>query len=68
MTETLHVRWKPGTLDTVVVTSEHGTYECHKRVIEADFGRAAVATLYLRGSIRLNRPASVAAVLAHSAA
>ncbi|MFC4427550.1 hypothetical protein [Deinococcus navajonensis] len=57
MTEPLHVRWKPGTLDTLLVTSPHGTLEWHILIFERVFGRAAMDVLYLRGNVKLQREA-----------
>ena len=57
MTETLHVRWKPGTLDTLLVTSPHGTLEWNVLIFERIFGRAAMANLYLRGRAQVVRDA-----------
>ncbi|GHF42964.1 hypothetical protein HNQ07_002050 [Deinococcus metalli] len=49
MTETLHVRWKPGTLDTLLVTTPRGVVEWTARDFRRRFGPAAIADLYLRG-------------------
>ncbi|MFC4639498.1 hypothetical protein [Deinococcus hohokamensis] len=67
MTELLHVRWKPGTLDTLLVTSPQGTLEWHILIFERVFGRAAMDTLYLRGAVRLQREA-LPEISQHSAA
>lgn len=57
MTELLNVRWKPGTLDTLIVTSPHGTLEWHTLIFERIFGRPAMDALYLRGSVTVTREA-----------
>lgn len=57
MTEILKVRWKPGTLDTLLVTSPGGTLEWHTLIFERIFGRAAMDALYLRGSVTVTREA-----------
>lgn len=57
MTETLNVRWKPGTLDVLLVTSPHGTLEWHPQIFKLIFGRAPLDALYLHGSVRVTREA-----------
>lgn len=57
MTETPHVRWKPGTLDTLLVTSPHGTLEWNALIFERIFGRAPMTDLYLRGRVHVTREA-----------
>jgi len=57
MHETLHVRWKPGTLDVLLVTSPHGTLEWHAPMFECIHGRAALAELYLKGHTTVTREA-----------
>ncbi|ALW87959.1 MULTISPECIES: hypothetical protein [Deinococcus] len=57
MTETLHVRWKPGTLDTLLVTSPHGTLEWNVLIFERVYGRAPLAALYLSGRTQVTRTA-----------
>ncbi|MBZ9714696.1 hypothetical protein [Deinococcus multiflagellatus] len=61
MTETLHVRWKPGTLDTLLVTSPHGTLEWNVLIFERVFGAPAVGQLYLQGRATVTREALPAA-------
>ncbi|MBZ9750438.1 hypothetical protein K7W42_06135 [Deinococcus sp. HMF7604] len=57
MTETLHVRWKPGTLDTLLVTSPHGTLDWNVLIFERIYGAQAVAQLYLTGRASVTRVA-----------
>lgn len=57
MTETLHVRWKPATLDTLLVTSPNGTLEWNALIFERIFGRQAMTELYLRGRVTVTREA-----------
>lgn len=57
MTETLHVRWKPGTLDTLLVTSPHGTLEWNVLIFERVYGRDAMNDLYLKGRTYVTREA-----------
>lgn len=57
MTETLHVRWKPGTLDLLLVTSPSGTLEWHALLFERTYGRAPLAELYLTGRTTVQREA-----------
>jgi len=57
MTETLHARWKPGTLDTLFVTSPHSTLEWPVSTFERVFGRDAIAQLYLQGRVMVTREA-----------
>lgn len=59
MTEQLQVRWKPGTLDTLLVTSPHGTLEWHILMFERTFGRAPMSDLYLTGRTTVSREAFV---------
>ncbi|SMB80534.1 hypothetical protein [Deinococcus hopiensis] len=57
MTEILNVRWKPGTLDTLLVTSPAGTLEWSALIFERIFGRAVMDALYLRGRVTVTREA-----------
>lgn len=57
MTETLHVRWKPGTLDTLLVTSPHGTLEWNALIFERVHGRDAMSDLYMKGRTCVTREA-----------
>lgn len=59
MIEELHVRWKPGTLDTLFVTSPQGTHEWNALNFERTFGRAAISALYLTGRATVTREAFV---------
>lgn len=66
MTEILHVRWKPGTLDTLLVTSPGGTLEWHILIFERIFGRLAMDALYLQGRVTVMREAHPAAGPEHT--
>lgn len=63
MTETLQVRWKPGTLDTLLVSSPHGTLEWNALIFERRFGRRAMTALYLRGRVTITRDSTREALL-----
>ena len=67
MTETLHVRWKPGTLDTLLVTSPHGTLEWNVLVFERVYGRVPISALYLTGRAEVQRAAHPALTAPHAA-
>jgi len=70
VTETLNVRWKPGTLDVLLVTSPHGTLEWHPQIFKLIFGRAPLEALELHGWVQVTREALPEAALqpGHSAA
>ncbi|GGR14384.1 hypothetical protein [Deinococcus ruber] len=51
-----HARWKPGTLDTLIVTTENEAAEWPLTRFQLQFGRAAVARLYLTGRADLSGP------------
>lgn len=58
MRETLNVRWKPGTLDVLLVTSPHATLEWHPQIFKMIFGRPALDALYLTGFVQVTREAA----------
>lgn len=45
----LHFRWKPGTLDTLLLSAGASTTEWSLAQIQAIYGKAVIAQLYLTG-------------------
>ena len=57
MTETLDVRLKPSTPETLLVTSPSGTLEWHPQFFKMIFGRGALVEVYASGRITVTREA-----------
>ena len=52
----LHLRWKPGTLDTLLLSAGDHTEEWSLARVQAVYGKTVIAQLYLTGRADLPAP------------